>query len=66
MIFYCVVSEFYDNGRVATWITNHAGAKDRNDLPKNRMETRKNKDVYFDFFIDKSKAIKFCDDAKNA
>jgi hypothetical protein len=66
MIFYCVVSSFYDNGRVEAHITNHAGAKDETDLPKNGMKEYKNKDVYFDYFINKDEAIRFCDEAKKA
>lgn len=63
MNFYCVVQEYYDNGRVEARVTSHAGAKDASDLPKNRTEERSNKDVYFDYFLNKNEAIKFCDEA---
>lgn len=64
MLFYCVVSQFYDNGKVTAHITNHAA----NDgvLPKSHMKSHKNKDVYCDYFTDKKEAIRFCDEAKKA
>ena len=66
MMFYSVTQEYYDNGRVAAWVNSHAGANDENDIPKNCMESRKNKDVYVDYFASKAEAIKFCDGAKKA
>lgn len=64
MKFYCVVQEYYDNGRVSAWITNHVSVD--GTMPENRYEEHANKDVYLDYFKDKDKAIKFCDDAKRA
>lgn len=64
MKFYCVVQEYYNNGRVAAWITNHMSADGK--LPENRTEEHNDKDIYFDYFTDKNKAINFCDEAKNA
>ncbi|MCU7378102.1 hypothetical protein OBO34_07010 [Clostridiales Family XIII bacterium ASD5510] len=64
MQFYCVVQEYYDNGRVSAWITNHVSAD--GTIPKNRSEERVDKDIYFDYFTDKTEAIKFCDKAKRA
>lgn len=61
---YCVVTEFYDNGKVKAWITNHAASDGR--LPQSSTTVYKNKDVYRDYFEDKSEAIKFCDEAKEA
>lgn len=66
MNFYCVVQEYYDDGHVTAHITNHAGAKDETDLPKNYMQERAHKDIYFDYFTDKAEAVQFCDDALKA
>lgn len=64
MKFYCVVQEYYDDGRVVAWITNHLSCD--GDIPESRCEERTDKDVYFDYFADRNEAIKFCDDAKKA
>jgi len=62
MIFYCVVQEYYDDGTVHAWITNHAGSS----LPENKMTEYSDKDVYQEYFSDKGKAIEICDQAKKA
>lgn len=62
MMFYCVVSSFYDSGKTKAYITTHTAPEEVNDLPENRMEERKDKDVYFDYFLDKEEAIRFCDE----
>lgn len=62
MKIYCVVSEFYDNGTVKAWITESEGDK----IPNSTNKELKNKDVYFDFFKDKSKAVELCKEAKRA
>ncbi|MGF7105707.1 hypothetical protein M2151_001170 [Lachnospiraceae bacterium PH1-22] len=62
MEYYCVVSEFYDNGRVSAWITCHIGDK----LPINRSEEHSGKDVYFDYFKNKSEAVEFYNSARKA
>lgn len=64
MKFYCVVQEYYDNGKVYAWITNHMSAD--STIPENHFKELVNKDVYFDYFRDKGDAIKFCDKAKRA
>lgn len=64
MKFYCVVQEYYDNGKVYAWITNHMSAD--GTIPENRSEERAGKDIYLDYFTEKNEAIKFCDEAKRA
>lgn len=64
MKFYCVVQEYYDNGKVYAWITGHVSGN--GIIPKSRCEERKSKDIYFDYFTDKNEAIRFCDEAKQA
>jgi len=61
---YCVVTEFYDNGKVKAWITDHTTNGER--LPQSSTTVYRNKDVYRDYFSDKSEAIRFCDEAKEA
>ena len=64
MKFYCVIQEYYDNGKVYAWIANHISVDET--IPENRFEEHADKDVYFDYFRDRDKAIKFCDEAKRA
>jgi len=62
LTFYCVVQEYYDNGKVYAWITNHVSAD--GSIPPNIAKECKDKDVYWDYFTDKNEAIKFCDETK--
>jgi len=64
MIVYCVVAvtEFYDNGKVKAWITNHVANDGK--LPQSSTTVYKNKAIYRNYFADKSEAVKFCDEAK--
>lgn len=65
MIFYGVVSEYYDNGKATAWITNHATPEEVDTLPEPHMKSLEDKDVYFDYFLDKAEAIQVCDEIKN-
>jgi len=59
---YCVVQEYYDDGKVYAWITDHI--MDR--LPKEKLVEYNNKDVWHTYFDNKKEAIDFCDEALKA
>jgi hypothetical protein len=62
MKYYCVVTSFYDDGRVRAYMNEESGQK----LPKNHNKELKKMDVYYDYFKDERAAREFCEEAKNA
>lgn len=62
MKYYCVTSQFFDNGKIDAWITVH----NMPEMPQNNMEEHKKYDLYFDHFKTKTEAVLFFEETLRA
>ena len=61
--YYCVTTEFYDDGRVTAAIT---ATLEADTQPENTFKNLRDKDVYNDWFADKADAEAFVEEALHA
>ena len=61
--FYSVVTAFYDNGKVSAFLGDVIEA---DEIPENTYRCLRDRDLYVDWFENKSDAVEFKESALNA